>query len=518
MVFSYLFLVAIILYLPSQYLDYTHKFLSIFLLLIAFTYATKKHQGGKWLLLTIILSLFILGDFVTKRMAFWYFHQIPLEIISICLDTNLNEIKSALHFESKEKILISYIVFNSFLFLYLLVLGNKNTKKTSVDHASIYFLVFSLFFFGIFPPIKSATLEVIKGLPEIRSNYQNILLRKDFKWGGVDLAKGESSTVILFLGETHRGDHLQINGYWRDTTPNLMQENVISFKDAIAQSSYTLGSTPMILTRKNVMTRGVFPEKSIISAYKEAGYETWYVSYLSPTHIGDNEINLIANEADHYVLSNVEVSTLKKILKSNAKKKLIVYKTIGAHFLYHERYPASFNFFKPSYTDQKFTIPGPTNRDKELLINSYDNAIRYSLDTQVSNFISELKNLKENAYLCFISDHGTAIYEDDKTLYAGGLRQNYNIAFFFWFNEAYSKSEKHRLYINTLKKHVDSRVSSEYLVDTMLELSDISVEKKKGFSLLNKQLPPKKRLVIDGNQIVDYDKLPIFRVEKDIFK
>lgn len=59
----------------------------------------------------------------------------------------------------------------------------------------------------------------------------------------------------------------------------------------------------MILSRKGVYDNGLFNETSIISAYKEAGYETWYVSYLSKSHIGDNEINLIANEADHYVVS-----------------------------------------------------------------------------------------------------------------------------------------------------------------------------------------------------------------------
>ncbi|MCV5231358.1 hypothetical protein OFC56_29805, partial [Escherichia coli] len=103
----------------------------------------------------------------------------------------------------------------------------------------------------------------------------------------------------------------------------------------------TLVSTPMILSRKGVYDNGLFNETSIISAYKEAGYETWYVSYLSKSHIGDNEINLIANEADHYVVSDVNVNTLEKILNNKSKKKLIVYKTIGSHYLYHTRYPSN---------------------------------------------------------------------------------------------------------------------------------------------------------------------------------
>ncbi|MCV5646349.1 sulfatase-like hydrolase/transferase, partial [Escherichia coli] len=137
-------------------------------------------------------------------------------------------------------------------------------------------------------------------------------------------------TVVLFLGETNRGDYLHFNGYPKNTTPNLDKENLVSFKNTISQGAYTLVSTPMILSRKGVYDNGLFNETSIISAYKEAGYETWYVSYLSKSHIGDNEINIIANEAAHYVVSDVNVNTLEKILNNKSKKKLIVYKTIGS--------------------------------------------------------------------------------------------------------------------------------------------------------------------------------------------
>ena len=68
----------------------------------------------------------------------------------------------------------------------------------------------------------------------------------------------------------------------------------------------------------------------MIAAFREVGFETWYVSYLQPAHIGDTEINLIANDAEHYVVSSVNIQTLEKILSASAKKKLIVYKTVGA--------------------------------------------------------------------------------------------------------------------------------------------------------------------------------------------
>ena len=127
--------------------------------------------------------------------------------------------------------------------------------------------------------------------------------RQDFKWDAVASVKGRQ-TVVLILGETTRGDHMQVAGYPRETTPQLSKENLIVFKDAISIGYHTLLSTPFMLTRKPVVKNniyGLFGETSIISAFKEAGFKTYYVSYLKPIVKGDNAINQIVAEADVYI-------------------------------------------------------------------------------------------------------------------------------------------------------------------------------------------------------------------------
>lgn len=256
----------------------------------------------------------------------------------------------------------------------------------------------------------------------------------------------------------------------------------------------------MILTRKNVYDNGLYPEKSLISAYKEAGFETWYVSYLSKSHIGDNEINLIANEADHYIKSNVNTDTLKEILNNSSSKKLIVYKTIGSHYLYHTRYPDEYDVFKPSFTEKTYTTP--QLKDKEKLENSYANSILYTIDKQVSEFIDVLKKEHGLVYLSFVSDHGTSIYDDDKSLYGGNTKGNYNLALFYWFNDTYY--EKHADIISRLKNNTAKKITTECFLDTSLDISLIENDKKKGCSLIDENLIEKKRLVRNGD-IYDYD-------------
>lgn len=508
---NYIFFLSLVLVflelllLPGSYVS----FICRCIVLLIFLFCFLKKQYLTFSILAIILEFFVVVDLVTKRMADWYFYQIPLEIISICLDTNFDEIRSTFNFSKLEYYLIFLLILNAVLFSYVFfqkIDVSKSWYKTgNKKSAVIFFILFSLFVLG-FKPIRVTIKTLVFVAPEIVADYKKIEERKSFSWGArsTDL---NPITVVLFLGETHRGDHLQINGYGRETTPNLMTQNVISFGNAISQASYTLASTPMILSRKNVNDKGIFPEKSLITAFKEAGYQTWYISYLKQAHIGDNEINLIIKEADHYVRAGVDSEILRQVLDDRSEKKLIVYKTIGAHFLYHDRYPKDFEFFVPSFDSESYRVPQPVEKDIVRLINSYDNAIRYSVDFQINSIIELLKQRQEQVVFCFVSDHGTAIFEDGKSLYGGSSPANYNIAWFYWFNEEYLKEKSHKKLVNFLKAHVNEKITSEYIVDTLFDLSGIQTDKRKGYSLITEKLSQHPRRVLNGNTVVDYDKI-----------
>ncbi|STY62396.1 phosphoethanolamine transferase [Mannheimia haemolytica] len=433
---------------------------------------------------------------VTKRLSGRYFHEIPIEIISIVYDTNLDELQSNSYFNNIE-IAGVCLIFVPLLFLFRLKFTRITKQVCLIFFIQLLFISTSIYFNT---PIKQTFEKIAKDRESISESLSRIKAQNNFKWGATSL-EDEDQVVVLFLGETHRGDYLSINGYPKDTTPRLLQHQVISFSNAISQAAYTLVSTPMMLSRKDVEDKGIYHEKSLISAFKEAGFETWYVSYLSNTHIGDNEINIITNEAHHYIRSSVNNDTLKNILSHSAKKKLIVYKTVGSHYLFHTRYPNKYsNLFVPAFTDKDYKIP--TIKDKERIENSYLNSIRFSVDDQISDFIDILSKEKGIVSLSFISDHGTAIYDDSVSLYGGNTKGNYNIALFFWFNDRYKEKNPEDVLLLNENKH--KKVSSKYLVDTMFHIGKIKTEKIKGFSLFEKDLTEKPRFVINKD-IYNYD-------------
>lgn len=446
--------------------------------------------------LFIVLLIVVVAEYFTKRMTSFYFFEIPGEVINILYDTNIDEIKNNFYFSLREWIGVILILMNFLIFFSL-----KKANKNSLSNVALQLMFIFSFFLFYNNSIKSEVEFIINNQNLVKENISILESRRSFKWDSLS-QDATPQTVVLFLGETHRGDYLSINGYEKETTPELKKKDVISFSDAISQGAYTLQSTPMILSRKNVYDSGLIPETSIISAFKEAGFKTWYVSYLSYAHVGDNEINLIANEADHYIQADVNVKTLDEILKDGSEKKLIVYKTIGSHYLYHNRYPKEFDKFQPSFNDDTYITPSYPDKDK--LQNSYSNSILYSVDYQVSKLIDRLEEEKGLVSLSFISDHGTSIYDDGKSLYGGNNRGNYNIALFFWFNKEYKN--KYPLDEKYLAENKDKKVTSYYFFDTLLHIGKIETDKHKGGSLFEFPFVEKERF-IKNKDIYNYDNL-----------
>ncbi|HEY4543082.1 MAG TPA: phosphoethanolamine transferase, partial [Tissierellaceae bacterium] len=344
-----------------------------------------------------------------------------------------------------------------------------------------------------------------------QENKDNIIKKQQFSWNSKSLYP-QKDTVVLILGETTRGDKLGINGYDRNTTPLLSQYDIISYDNTISNAAYTLLSTPIILTRSRGESKSsIYPEKSIISAFKEAGYYTYYITYLNKVHIGDNAINQIVNEVDTYMQSDwdraknenlpidiVGSDIVSEIIKDDHHhKKLIIYKIVGSHYNFHERYTKKYNIFTPSHLDIEYN--GPKIEEKEVLHNSYDNTILVT-DEAVANILDTLMHVPGRSSLTFISDHGISIFEDNKSAYGGPTPYNYNIPLFFWLKQNNFDERK----TSYLKKYQHEKIDSICFLDTFLSVHDIITPYKKGCDLTTNITLPHKRNVILQDKIVDF--------------
>lgn len=301
----------------------------------------------------------------------------------------------------------------------------------------------------------------------------------------------EKELYVLIVGETSRASNFGIYGYKRNTTPQLCQrkDNLIIYHDVLTQSNTTHKSVPMILSAANAENYDcIYNQKSIISAFKEAGYET---SFFSNQKRNGSFIDFFGEEADYTIFLkdnlddtvNIYDAELLPILKdvvtkSHNTKQFIVLHTYGSHFDYKERYPSEYSVFTPDYTTSA------SAKTRDILINSYDNTILY-----IDNFINEVINIIEadnrSSAVMFLSDHGEDIFDDNRNKFLHASPKptihQLNVPFFIWISEQYSnlhKDKETNLKANTNKK-VSTNLSAFH---TMLSMAGIHTK------VLDKQL------------------------------
>ncbi|EQB98228.1 membrane-associated sulfatase [Photorhabdus temperata subsp. temperata M1021] len=177
-------------------------------------------------------------------------HKITSEIISILFDTNSNEVYT---FFTNLNI-NEYLPLVGVLFSFILTIININ--KPIINNKKIIIALVSAQILSCYVLLNTEDFTINKAIKNVVENYDMIEeshlannIKKEFSWGITDSLK-QKNNIVIILGETTRGDHLGINNYPRDTTPNLSKEEIITFKDVISNAPYTLPSTPLILTRK----------------------------------------------------------------------------------------------------------------------------------------------------------------------------------------------------------------------------------------------------------------------------
>ena len=93
----------------------------------------------------------------------------------------------------------------------------------------------------------------------------------------------DSLNVIFILGESVRADHLQLNGYNRETTPLLSKrKNIISFPNTYTPLTYTAISVPQILTNATLTDDYSQPKYSLIQILNHAKIQTNWIGNQTP--------------------------------------------------------------------------------------------------------------------------------------------------------------------------------------------------------------------------------------------
>lgn len=315
--------------------------------------------------------------------------------------------------------------------------------------------------------------------------------------------------VVMVIGESSRYDRWGINGYQRDTTPLLRQEpNLVTLPDVITAVSATRLSVPVIISRKPATQslKDGFYEKSFLTAYKEAGFKTWWLSNQISFGQFDTPVSVFAKEADVIQFMNlggftnnsnfdqILLEPLRHALADPSPKKLIVLHTLGNHWNYSQRYPKDFDKWQPSL----FGVDKPVYTDtriKPQLNNSYDNAILYT-DWFLSRVIHQLKDNGQLSSMVYVADHGQTLYDGSCTLAFHGhnTQFEFHVPAMVWYSDTYKAQYPEK--VRQLLRHRKARLATENMFHTLLDLGDIQYDDEKlEWSFLNKRFKQHKRYV-----------------------
>lgn len=255
-----------------------------------------------------------------------------------------------------------------------------------------------------------------------------------------------TTLTVMVVGETARADHFQLQGYPRETTPNLDREKVHYFSSVSSCGTATAVSVPCMFSRLNRDEYDHFTaehQDNALDIIQRAGVEVAWVDNNSSCKgvckrvpsftVEPNEDFGECNKDTCY--DSVLVTAVKQyITHSNRPNKLLVLHMIGSHGpTYYQRYPATFRRFTPDC--QQSDIQNCSN---EALINTYDNTIAYT-DYVLGEIIEVLKHSGiDNTQLLYVSDHGESLGESGLYLhgfpYALAPESQTHVPMLFWQN------------------------------------------------------------------------------------
>lgn len=475
------------------------------------------------------IAFFIFPFFIFKIRYAFLFNGIfvilaPLEIahiylnkltvgpgfIFIILQTNFHE---AFEFITSYRLLLVVVLIGWIIYFTLTVIYTSKAALFSKRDRLIGLIFFVSVLFGLYVYCFSLSMKLRTNLPEMFTSSKQAYIKKfsliypvdlllalkyglesrsemnqlsadlqNFSFGAEQKIKtNEKEIYILIIGESARYSNFSINKYERETSPELAKtKNLITFSNVYSEANLTGRSLPILLTRATAQNFYVWKkEKSVVDAFKEAGFSTYWIANQSSDDPFVKQISRRTN-GEFFTLKDLDAvdnydaglwNYLDKVLSKKENKQFIVIQTLGSHFRYNFRYPAAFKKFTPDFEGAfDYSLVNKTNQQQH--INSYDNSILYT-DYFLANTIRRINQKSAISYLVYISDHGENLFENNQ-LFHGTVevsRFEAHVPLFVWTSDKYNQfnSEKRK----NMESNVNKKISSSVIFHSLLDLANI---------------------------------------------
>ncbi|WP_263260203.1 phosphoethanolamine--lipid A transferase [Pseudomonas sp. RIT-PI-S] len=239
-------------------------------------------------------------------------------------------------------------------------------------------------------------------------------------------AGGRKRLMIFVVGETARADHFALNGYGRNTNPELSHLDVLDYTQVHSCGTSTAVSVPCMFSmfgRKDYSDKKGKTTEGLLDVLQHAGVKVLWVENNSDckgTCLRSPHRDIPKNQPSpfcdgHNCLDEALLEGLQADIDKLDGDAVIFLHSDGSHGPeYYERYPPALERFTPvCHTNQLGSC------SSEALANVYDNSILYT-----DHFLAQVVGLLKanqgrfDTAMWYVSDHGESLGENGLYLHA----------------------------------------------------------------------------------------------------
>lgn len=307
------------------------------------------------------------------------------------------------------------------------------------------------------------------------------------------LAAGKAARPPLFLlvlGETGRAGNFGLNGYARDTTPELAKQGVVSFRNAWSCGTSTAASVPCMfsyLGRDAFLARERDSE-NLVDVLQHAGLAVLWldnqpggckgvcdrVPTVNTSGGKDPQLCASGECMDGVLLQGLDARLAALPADRRARGVVLVMHQMGSHGpAYSLRSPPGYKRFQPECTSSH--LP---DCSVDAVRNAYDNSIAYT-DHVLAASIDWLR--AQSGYdtaLLYVADHGESLGENN--LYLHGLPYaiapdvQKHVPWIQWLSPGFE--QRTGVTMACLRARADDRISHDNLFHTVLGLMQVNTQ------------------------------------------
>ncbi|MFV9876100.1 MAG: phosphoethanolamine transferase [Rickettsiales endosymbiont of Dermacentor nuttalli] len=451
--------------------EFIHRYIASILFSFIFFFAFSFNK--------ILYSIVILITFICSTLGayFVYHYQVRINYYTVVSFLYANK-EECLHFINIH--FLAYVLLAVIVALYAIALfikyDNCEDAYPKLSFVSMFFVIFAITLGGMDITEHYLPYNYLEGMyrilinndsnRKINNNVEDLSLEQEL----------QNLNVVIIIGESARYDHFHINGYNRETTPNLdKMSNLVSFSKMQACNNFTFHAVPCLLylNYSEYKPNTIFGP-SIIQILNQLNFVSSWIATQGSNSSHEISFNNIANAAKyktliHYYIDKNDVYDLEiipfleqKLLQSG--NQLIILHTRGSHFHYEWRYTPEFKKFNPICKRKFFNWQIEHCTDNEI-INSYDNTILYT-DQFIYEVIKKMHD--KNAIVVYVSDHGESLGENGVYLHGTKLTpEQLHIPLFIWASDSFINSNPKKF--EALRYNRNKNISYMNIFHTILD-------------------------------------------------